>query len=144
MKYIVVSKIKYNIDEFLVLDPDKERDLIQEIKKASPRILVTDNLAGFDRSTLTDNVAYNLLGGIQIHFLEHEMLWEEKFLMKPLSLSMFFFCNEDCYDYYHSKFPELPYISKVPAEYFKNNYSAEEQMKRRLDLAIKEVIKQYC
>lgn len=144
MKYLIVSRIKYNSDEFPVLNPDKKGDLIQKIKDINPQILVTDNLAGFDRSTLTDNVAYNLLGCIQIHFLEQEKLKEERFLKNPLSLSMFFFCNEECYEYYHSRYPKLPYISKVPAEYFGNNYPLEERLKLKVDSSIKEVIREFC
>ena len=65
-------------------------DLIGKIKKMNPELLLTVDLAGFDRVTLTDNIAYNLLDCKQVHVICGKTLQNEKALEKALSIAMFF------------------------------------------------------
>ena len=63
--------------------------LINQIKKIEPDILVTYNMAGFEFSTLTDGIAYNLIDCRQIHFLINDSIPNLHMLKKNLSLNMF-------------------------------------------------------
>ena len=63
--------------------------LINQIKTIEPDILVTYNTAGFEFSTLTDGIAYNLIDCRQIHFLVNDSIPNLHMLEKNLSLNMF-------------------------------------------------------
>lgn len=88
--------------------------LISDIKSASPDILLTVDLEGFEQCTLTDNISYNLLNCKQIHLLLHEELENEKYLSRQLSIAMFFYCAGDTYfSYLESAYPQLPYLKEI-------------------------------
>jgi DNA polymerase elongation subunit (family B) len=63
--------------------------LINQIKTIEPDILVTYNMAGFEFSTLTDGIAYNLIDCRQIHFLINDSIPNLHILENNLSLNMF-------------------------------------------------------
>jgi len=63
--------------------------LINQIKTIEPDILVTYNMAGFEFSTLTDGIAYNLIDCRQIHFLINDSIPNLHMLENNLSLNMF-------------------------------------------------------
>jgi hypothetical protein len=85
-----------------------------QLKEVSPDILITSDLAGFEQATLTDNLSYNLLDCKQIHLLFHEHLQNERFLEKPLSIAMFFYCLGDAYyQYLSGTYQNLPYLQKI-------------------------------
>lgn len=67
-------------------------DFISVLKSKAPAFLVTIDLAGFDRVTLTDNIAYNLLDCKQLHVILKDGLKNEECLAKNLSIAMFFAC----------------------------------------------------
>lgn len=79
-------------------------------------LLVTFDLFGFERETLTGGVAYNLLNCKQIHILLNKKNPREERLAMPLSISMFFFCTEyDYYKYLMDTYPEIPYLQVMDA-----------------------------
>lgn len=66
------------------------RQLIpSRIREASPDVLVTYNLAGFELTTLTDGLGYNLVSCRQIHFVEKDSLPNEVYLQKDRSINIF-------------------------------------------------------
>lgn len=52
-------------------------------------LLVTYNLAGFELSTLTDGLAYNLVDCRQFHFIKNEICSKNEVLNKQRSINMF-------------------------------------------------------
>lgn len=86
-------------------------DLIGKIKKMNPELLLTVDLAGFDRVTLTDNIAYNLLDCKQLHVIIDDNLKNEKELEKLLSIAMFFVCShqKQC-ESLKGRYPHIPWI----------------------------------
>lgn len=86
-------------------------DLIGKIKKMNPELLLTVDLAGFDRVTLTDNIAYNLLDCKQVHVICGKTLQNEKALEKALSIAMFFACSsaEQC-GQLKERYPHIPWM----------------------------------
>ncbi len=86
-------------------------DLIGTIKEKNPELLLTVNLAGFDRVTLTDNIAYNLLDCKQLHVIIDDNLKNEKELEKLLSIAMFFACSsaEQC-GQLKERYPHIPWM----------------------------------
>lgn len=86
-------------------------DLIGTIKEKNPELLLTVNLAGFDRVTLTDNIAYNLLDCKQLHVIIDDNLKNEKELEKLLSIAMFFVCShqKQC-ESLKGRYPHIPWI----------------------------------
>jgi hypothetical protein len=92
-----------------------KRNLFSRVKELQPDVLITVDLLGFEQSTLTDNISYNLLDCKQIHLLLNEKNNKEHFLNKQLSISMFFYCLGDTYyDYLSTAYPNLPYLKKIP------------------------------
>ena len=86
-------------------------DLIGSIKVAEADLLVTLDLAGFDRTTLTDHISYNLLDCKQIHFIARSDLNNECILKKPLSIAMFFCCVDDeLYKHLQNNYPNIPWM----------------------------------
>lgn len=85
-----------------------------EVVKAQPDLFVNFDLAGFEQSTLTDGIAYNLLNCKQIHILLNQRLPNEKCLHKPLSIAMFFYCaGREYYKYLLKQYPELPFLQEI-------------------------------
>lgn len=92
-------------------DVSLQGDLIGKIKELKPAILLTINLAGFDRTTLADNIAYNLLDCKQLHVIIDDNLKNEKELEKLLSIAMFFVCShqKQC-ESLKGRYPHIPWI----------------------------------
>lgn len=87
------------------------RDMMGDIKRKAPDLLITLDLAGFDRTTFTDGVAYNLLDCKQLHLLLREGLEQETLLKKPLSIAMFFACAGETYaGYLRRNYPDIPWL----------------------------------
>lgn len=85
-----------------------------DIKKSEADLFINFNLAGFEQSTLTDGIAYNLLNCKQIHILLKDHLPHEKYLAKQLSISMFFYCaGREYFQYLQGKYPDLPYLKMI-------------------------------
>ena len=93
---------------------DSRELALVDLKGNSTDLIITFNLAGFDISTLTDGLSYNLVNSKFIHFLLHENLPNEKYLSKQLSISMFFYCvgKEYC-DYLWKTYPEIPWLKEL-------------------------------
>ena len=72
-------------------DFNKRIGLEQFVKDENPDLLISYNLAGFELSTLTDSVLYNLLDCRQFHFITKDNLPNEKYLEKLLSINLFVF-----------------------------------------------------
>lgn len=103
------------------------RDLNGSIKAEKADILVTLDLAGFDRATLTDHISYNLLDCKQIHLIAQSELNNEHFLEKPLSIAMFFGCVDDkLYKYLQDSYPNIPWMKYLDGwQKEENIYSAQ-------------------
>lgn len=97
-----------------VWDNTESKLTYADLKKAEADLFVNFNLTGFEQSTLTDGIAYNLLNCKQIHILLDKNLPNEKYLAKQLSISMFFYCigAEYC-RYLWKKYPDLPYLKEI-------------------------------
>ena len=79
-------------------------------------MVVTVNLSGFEFTTLTGGISYNLWDTKFVHFLLGQNLRNERFLAGPLSISMFFYCIGQAYmDGLLEKYPDLPYLEKILA-----------------------------
>ncbi|MBR6665222.1 MAG: hypothetical protein IKL22_05825 [Lachnospiraceae bacterium] len=121
---------------------DSRELALVDLKGNPTDLIVTFNLAGFDISTLTDGLSYNLVDSKFIHFLLHENLPNEKYLSKQLSISMFFYCvgNEYC-DYLWKTYPEIPWLKEL------TGWNAEETQNTESNVAcivsaIEEVIRE--
>ncbi len=73
---------------------DQRENILAEIKALKPDLLVTEDLEGFEMTTLTDSVAYNLIHCRQIHLICRKGLPEMEFLEKQLSLVMHFYVRD--------------------------------------------------
>ena len=86
--------------------------MIGDISSQTPELLLTIDLAGFDRVTLTDNVAYNLLDCKQLHVICSGHLKNEQVLEKTLSIAMFFaIATQEKYRELVEGYPHIPWIS---------------------------------
>ena len=94
---------------------DKNIKLVcEDVRKSNADLFLNFNLTGFEQSTLTDGVAYNLLDCKQIHILLDDKLPNEKYLAKQLSISMFFYClGTDYYKYLLDRYPDIPWLKEI-------------------------------
>ena len=67
--------------------------LIEELEKEEQDLIVSYNLAGFECTTLTDSLGYNLVDCRQFHFITKKEVPGEKYLSKQKSINMFLFCD---------------------------------------------------
>lgn len=96
------------VETISILCEEKE-DIVHKVKEAAPDILVVTDLFGFTQSTLTDNLALNLLDCKQVHLLISDWIPNESMLEKQLSIAMFFYCRSELYmEELREKYPNLP------------------------------------
>lgn len=120
----------YSTISIEVCDSTKRPVTCADIRKSEADLFINFNLIGFEQSTLTDGVAYNLLDCKQIHILLKKGLVEEKYLAKQLSISMFFYCiGMEYFRYLQERYPNLPYLKVM--EGWKEEFGEE----RRKDSA---------
>ncbi len=87
---------------------------LQKHQWSGAQMVVTVNLSGFEFTTLTGGISYNLWDTKFVHFLLGQNLRNERFLAGPLSISMFFYCIGQAYmDGLLEKYPDLPYLEKI-------------------------------
>ena len=87
---------------------------LTRIQFSGADLVVTVNLYGFEFTTLTGGISYNLWNTKFVHFLLDENLPDEKYLAHPLSISMFFFCKATGYQkYLQKRYPLIPYLEAI-------------------------------
>ena len=87
---------------------------LTRIQFSGADLVVTVNLYGFEFTTLTGGISYNLWNTKFVHFLLDENLPDEKYLAHPLSISMFFFCKGTGYQkYLQKRYPLIPYLEAI-------------------------------
>ena len=88
--------------------------LSTDIKNEKPDILLTYDLAGFELTTLTDGLSYNLIDCRQLHVIKNEIPVNKNMLNKIMSINMFFFTNnEELRDRYMAEYATIPYIETL-------------------------------
>ena len=87
---------------------------LQRIQNGGADLVITINLSGFEFTTLTGGISYNLWNTKFVHFLLKRNLKNEPILEKPLSISMFFYClGKEYKEYLQKKYPNLPYLDEI-------------------------------
>ena len=98
----------------IVWDDARRQASYEDIRRADPDLFINFDLAGFEQTTLTGGVVYNLLNAKQIQILLGHNLENEKYLEKQLSISMFFYCaDHDYYEYLLKTYPDIPYLKEI-------------------------------
>ncbi len=90
---------------------DARENILAALKELAPDLLITEDLEGFEMTTLTDSVAYNLVHCRQIHLITREGLPEMKYLEKQLSLVMHFYVTDaGLKEAVEKRNPDVPYL----------------------------------
>ncbi|MCM1126803.1 MAG: hypothetical protein NC429_10050 [Lachnospiraceae bacterium] len=127
MKVIIVAKedaytlLLHELSKILSANP---RNVIEQhmitpgslprIQSSGADLVITINLSGFELTTLTGGISYNLWNAKFVHFLLKRNLKNEIILQKPLSISMFFYCvGKEYKEYLLKKYPEIPYLEEL-------------------------------
>lgn len=109
-----VSQIEEQQIVVEVWDDIKSPITCADIRKSGADLFIDFDLAGFVQSTLTDGIAYNLLDCKQIHILFGDRIPEERYLVKQLSISMFFYTTDAEYcRYLRDRYPDMPYLKVI-------------------------------
>ncbi len=91
------------------------RAVKEYVEKEEIDLLITFNMGGFEWTTLTNGLAYNILKCKQVHFLLDKSLKNETLLSKQLSIAMFFYCVDAEYrKELLLKYPDIPYLEVLP------------------------------
>ncbi len=107
-------QLLYKNVEFIIWNDPKMQITKADIAKIEPDLLLTWNLAGFEQSTLTGGLAYNLLDCKQIHLLTRENLRDENCLSRQLSIAMFFYCaGAEYFRRLQAEYPDIPYLKQL-------------------------------
>lgn len=89
-------------------------DNLQRIQNGCADLVITINLSGFEFTTLTGGISYNLWNTKFVHFLIKRNLQNEQVLEKPLSISMFFYClGKEYKEYLQKNYPNIPYLEEI-------------------------------
>lgn len=122
----IAQKKVQNTDITFIIRGDHEKNLTnEEIRRSAIDFLISFNLYGFEKSTLTDGIAYNLLDCKQIHILLESKLANEQYLAKQLTIAMFFYCADIQYcQLLLKKYPDIPYLKTI--ERWNNGCSQKE------------------
>lgn len=105
--------------DIVMLDTSKEKRpyLSRDIRNEDPDLLVSYDLAGFELTTLTDGLTYNLIDCRQIHIIKSDRLSNEKRLKEVMSINMFFFTkSRKTGDYLKENYPKIPFIDTIEKE----------------------------
>lgn len=112
----MIQELKQLLSNFWnsVEDYTLNSENLQKIQSAGPNLVITINLVGFEFTTLTGGISYNLWNTKFVHFILEKHLKNEVFLNKPLSISMFFYCKGRAYtEYLRERYPMLPYLEEI-------------------------------
>ncbi len=111
-------------EELTFLFRSGEEHIFREIQAAQPDLLITEDLEGFEMSTLTDAVTYNLLHCRQLHLLLRDPASLPAYadgrrpadlLSRQLSLVMFFYVRgAEVLQRLKEQAPDLPYADLLP------------------------------
>lgn len=117
---------------------------LQKIQYAGADMVVTVNLSGFEFTTLTGGISYNLWDTKFVHFLIKRNLKNEPVLDKPLSISMFFYCSGKEYKkYLQKKYPHLPYLEEITGWEKGTDFKAAKINAGKMVFAIYKIAKEY-
>lgn len=134
----LLSANPQNIVEQYTLSPDN----LQMIQSAGADLVVTVNLSGFEFTTLTGGISYNLWNTKFVHFLLKRNLQNEPILEKPLSISMFFYClGKEYKEYLQEKYPELPYLEEITGWEKGTNQKSAKANAEKMAFAIYQIAK---
>jgi hypothetical protein len=73
----------------------EEENISREIRAEAPNLIVTEDLEGFEMTTLAEGVFYNLLRCRQLHLLWNLKEGFEEILRSHMSLNMYFSCQNE-------------------------------------------------
>lgn len=116
-----------------------EKNIRDYIKKERIDLLITFDLVGFEQTTLTGGIAYNVLDCKQIHFLLEKNFPNEHLLSKQLSIAMFFYCTDlKIYTKLLERYPDIPFLREL------KEWDAKRDIQAKVEIlcgAVKEVMK---
>ncbi|WP_026650964.1 hypothetical protein [Butyrivibrio proteoclasticus] len=105
-------------------------NIMSQLENFKPDLLITENLAGFNMTTLMDSIAYNKIHALQIHVISDDPVLNSSdaegqdlsiLKGKPLSLSMHFVCKSDgAKELLLTANSDIPYIHVIPDLRIKN------------------------
>lgn len=105
-----------NKRDVVMLDTSKEKRpyLSRDIRNEKPDLLISYDLAGFELTTLTDGLSYNLIDCRQIHIVSDDKLSNENRLNEVMSINMFFFTKKrGSMAYLKEHYPGIPFIETI-------------------------------
>jgi len=144
--WMTLKKFKELISDVYCIEAESllGESINEVVRNKNTNFFVAFNLTGFDQTTLTDNISYNLLPCKQIHIITKDNLPNEKYLEKQLSISMFFYCTDAKYcQYLLEKYPDIPYLELVEEWKEQDNEESVESNAKILSNIVEEVI-QMC
>lgn len=132
-----ILKSKYQID---TIEYETCNNFHELLLKGDYKYIIVHNLIGFEQTTLTGGIFYNILNSKIINILSESNLENEKYLFKQISISMFFiFLDQNYCEYISEKYPHIPYIKEVPSHVTNDT---EMENETNILAAIAEIIKE--
>ena len=124
----------------LIRREEIEGTINQKIKDIDPKLIITNNLKGFEEVTLTEHPSYNLLNCRQIHLITEHLGSKEIYLNHNLSLSMFFYCtNKEYGEKIKRKYSSLHSL-EIIEQWNEQEYFLEESNIKRLKTIVNYVL----
>lgn len=112
LKQILSVEYRNNVEHYILYPSNLPR-----VQAAGADLVITINLSGFEFTTLTGGISYNLWNNKFVHFMLERNLKNEWILKKPLSISMFFYCvGKEYKEYLKKMYPEIPYLEEISGQ----------------------------
>ena len=107
---------KFNYDSELLDLTTEEKQAYKRLAQDDFDLVITFDMAGFEKGTETGSLFYNLLSCKSIHILYGEKQAYSRYLSNKLSLAMLFFVlgKEDVSERMKEKYPQIYYIKSYP------------------------------
>lgn len=115
-------------------------DLYTCLREKDPDYILTFDMAGFEKTTLQEGAAYEILYAKQLHVLLNSEEKHQKFLRRDQPLNFFFFVQgEKTAEKYKREYPQLLNIDEMGELKIAYHLSEEERDSNRM--ALQKIIK---
>lgn len=123
------ENLEYKVTEMMIeeqVSPDKYVNELVELKED---FLVTFAMAGLAWPDLLGQVRFNALAAMQIHILTGNLPYYDSYLRKEYGIHSFFVTDcEEIFSNWKKKYPQLPFLDKIPTLYMAEHLTEEEKM----------------
>lgn len=129
------EELGYEVIEMVVEEQTSPDVYMNELVRLEENFLVTIAMAGFSWCGLMGQVRFNTLAAMQIHILMGNLPYYDSYLHKEYGIQSFFVTDcEEIFSNWKVRYPQLPFMDKLPTLYIAEHLTEEERAVNRINL----------